>query len=94
MVEKIRINNLPENINRAIFWSYKEDAELPVEIAVEQVLIYGDIDEIKSFVKFIDNPEIIMNIYKNRVREKWKNKTPEFIRFFDLFLKNIINNVA
>ncbi len=45
----MQINNYP----KYIFWNYADDADLPENIVAEQVLSYGDIEDISLAFKQI-----------------------------------------
>lgn len=41
-----------------IFWSYKKDADLPDEIVIEQVSLYGEIEDMLLMRKLFSKKEI------------------------------------
>lgn len=50
----MQISNFPHHI----FWSYKPDAELPDEVIAEQVLLYGDVEDMFLLTKLIPYDKI------------------------------------
>ena len=78
-MEKIKITDLPAEVNKDHFWSYdKEKAELPVEIIIEHILKYGELEEIFAIFNFIDADEF-MDIYRNKVRPIFEGKGVAYI---------------
>ncbi len=78
-MEKIKITDLPAEVNKDHFWSYdKEKAELPLEIIIEHILKYGELEEIFAIFNFMDADEF-MNIYRNKVRPIFEGKGVAYI---------------
>lgn len=63
---KMRIDRLPFKTN--YFWSYKKDADLPLGIIAEKVLIYGDLEDIFSFQKIVGS-EIMVKVWNEKIRK-------------------------
>ncbi len=62
----MRIDSLPFEAN--YFWSYKKDADLPVGIIAEKVLIYGDFEDIYWLQGEI-GAETMVKVWNQRIRE-------------------------
>lgn len=63
----MRIDSLPFKAN--YFWSYKKDADLPLGIIAEKVLIYGDFEDIFSLQRVIGS-EIMVKVWNEKIRKK------------------------
>jgi len=63
--------------SKHIFWSYKRDANLPDEIIIEQVSLYGEIQDMLLLQKLFS---------KNKIRTvllKFKKRYPKRIHFIE-----------
>lgn len=58
--------------SKHIFWSYKEDADIPVERVVKQVISYGEISDLLILSKLVPH-SVIADVVKNW-KEKERNK--------------------
>lgn len=67
----MRIDKLPFKVN--YFWTYKKDADLPEEIIIEKVLIYGDFEEIFMLEKIVGK-NLIKNLWEKNIRNKKRFK--------------------
>ena len=47
--KNVKINNFSEYI----FWSYKKNAILPVEVVADRVILYGEIKDMLLLIKFL-----------------------------------------
>ncbi len=63
----MKINQLPFKAN--YFWSYKEDADLPVSIVAEKVLIYGDFEDIFALQREVGQ-ETMVKVWNEKIRGK------------------------
>jgi hypothetical protein len=63
---KMRIDRLPFKAN--YFWSYKKDADLPLGVLAEKVLIYGDFEDIFSFQKMVGT-EIMVKVWNEKIQK-------------------------
>lgn len=61
----MKINQLPFKAN--YFWSYKKDADLPVGIVAEKVLIYGDFEDIYSLQREVGQ-EVMVKVWNEKIR--------------------------
>lgn len=61
----MRIDLLPFKAN--YFWSYKKDADLPVGIVAEKVLIYGDFEDIFWLQKEVGQ-EMMVKVWNEKIR--------------------------
>ena len=64
------------NFSKYIFWSYKEDADLPDEIVIRQVLLYGEVKDMLLISKLYTKDAIHSVLVKFGQRE---NKRRYFI---------------
>ena len=62
-----------------IFWSYKENADLPESIVTEHVIKYGDIKDIILLTEIV-NREIILKVIKKLSNT---NKAKKRINFLE-----------
>lgn len=65
---------LIENFPKHIFWSYKPDSELPEEVVAEQVLLYGDVEDMFLLLKLLGEEKI--SKVKNRIEAsgRWQKR--------------------
>ncbi len=63
----MKIDRLPFKAN--YFWSYKKDADLPVSIVTEKVLIYGDFEDIFSLQRVVGK-EMMVKVWNEKIRGK------------------------
>lgn len=68
----MRIDQLPFKAN--YFWSYKKDADLPVGIIAEKVLIYGDFEDIYSLQNEV-GIEVMVKVWNEKIR-----RNPRYVR--------------
>jgi hypothetical protein len=68
----MRIDKMPFKAN--YFWSYKKDADLPIGIIAENVLVYGDFEDIFSLQREIGN-ELMVKVWNEKIR-----RNPRFDR--------------
>ncbi len=54
--------------SKHIFWSWKNDADLPESVVVRQVIAYGEISDFRKLAALLPRQHIIVAI------EKWQNK--------------------
>lgn len=59
----MRIDQLP--FARDFFWSYRPDADLPEEVVVERILLYGDAADIVRLEKLLG---------RQRLAATWKKR--------------------
>jgi hypothetical protein len=62
----MRIDRMPFKAN--YFWSYKKDADLPISIIAEKVLIYGDFEDIFSLQREI-GAEPLVKVWNEKIRK-------------------------
>lgn len=60
-----------------IFWSYKKDADLPNELVIAQVSLYGEIEDMILMKKFFTKKEIL------KVLKPLNAKHPKRIHFIE-----------
>jgi len=71
----INISDFPKHI----FWNYKVDSNLDEEIVIENVLLYGDIDDYKTLDKIVSRNSLIKVV--TELEKKGKNlKRINFIK--------------
>ncbi len=61
--------------SKYIFWSYKNDADLPDELIIRQVAVYGGIEDIIKLTKLYRSKFLI------NILEGIKDKHPKRINF-------------
>jgi len=54
--------------SKHIFWSYKPDADLPVNLLIQQIIAYGEISDFRLLSELIPAQKI------NQAIGQWKNK--------------------
>lgn len=85
MSDLIRLKNLP--FNRGYFWSYDwENGSLPLSVIVEQILIYGELDDIFNLFKLF-GAERVKNVYYSKIRNKLIEKNKSFVKIIDKIIK-------
>jgi len=62
-----------------IFWHYKPDADLPTLVVLENLLLYGDLDDLLKIPRMFSNQEISEVQKKIEDSGRWK-KRAFFIR--------------
>lgn len=60
-----------------IFWSYKKDADLPNELIIAQVSLYGEIEDMILMKKFFSKKEIL------KVLEMLNTRYPKRVHFIE-----------
>ena len=50
--------------SKHIFWSYKEDADLPEEVVIRQVLLYGEVKDMLLISKLYTKDSILLVLGK------------------------------
>ena len=66
----MKINKFP----KYIFWSYKENANLPISIIAKNVIQYGDVKDIVLLTKLIGKEEIKKSVEKISMTNKCKKR--------------------
>lgn len=66
----MKINNFLHHI----FWSYKPDADLPDEVVAEQVLLYGDVEDMFLLVKLMSYEKIKQAKNKIEATGRWHKR--------------------
>lgn len=61
-----------DNFSKYIFWSYNNSADLPEELVIKQVAIYGEIEDIKKLKKLV-NPEKIKEVLET-IKSKYEKR--------------------
>lgn len=74
----MKISSFPKHI----FWQYKPDADLPRRVVLENLLLYGELDDLLKVPQQFDVSEIT-SVYK-----KFENDKKWLKRVF--FIKNIL----
>ena len=60
---------------RYIFWSYSKDADLPEQIVAEQVILYGDLDDLFRLSTLIPKETITAVNQKIQATGRWEKRT-------------------
>jgi hypothetical protein len=58
-----------------IFWQYKADADLPKMVVLENVLLYGDLEDLLNISKQFTSQEISQVRKKIEAGNRWKKRT-------------------
>lgn len=58
-----------------LFWSYSTSADLPEELVAEQVILYGDLDDIFRLSDMVSKDVINAANQKIMVLGRWKKRT-------------------
>ena len=57
-----------------LFWSYSSQADLPVDLVAEQVILYGDLDDLFHLSDLIP-PKIIAKVNRRiAARGRWQKR--------------------
>ena len=71
--------------SRHIFWSYKEDADIPVERFIKQVVSYGEVSDFVTLSEKIFQNTIIEVLKNWKEKDRYKKR----IHFMDkIILEN------
>ena len=58
-----------------LFWSYKTTADLPEELVAEQIILYGDLDDIFRLSDIVSK-DVIDAVNQNIIATgRWKKRT-------------------
>lgn len=57
-----------------IFWQYKSDADLPGMLVLENVLLYGDLEDLFRITKLFTSQEISEVQQKIEAGGRWKKR--------------------
>lgn len=66
----MKINRFP----KYIFWSYKENADLPISLIAKNVIQYGDVKDIVLLTKLIGAEELKNSLENISVTNKSKKR--------------------
>lgn len=66
----MKINRFP----KYIFWSYKENADLPISVIAKNVIQYGDVKDIVLLTKLIGAEELKNSLENISVTNKSKKR--------------------
>ena len=78
--KNVEINNFSEYI----FWSYKKNAILPVEVVADRVILYGEIKDMLLLMKLVNKESIIKVLKKISDTGRYKKR----INFFEKIILN------
>lgn len=70
-----------------LFWYIKDKEKISPEVAVEQILNFGDFKDVKMLIKIIGLKET-GEIFKKQVKKKRCNYRPEIKNYFSLYFKH------
>ena len=74
----MNISSFPKHI----FWQYKPDADLPRMVVLENVLLYGDLDDMLKVPQQFDVKEIAVIYKRIENNKRWLKRA--------FFIKNIL----
>jgi hypothetical protein len=69
-----------------LFWYIKDKEKISPEVAVEQILNFGDFKDVKLLIKIIGLKEIA-TIFRKQIKKKRCNYRPEIKNYFTLYFK-------
>jgi len=67
-----------------LFWYIKDKEKISPEVAVEQILNYGDFKDVKLLIKIIGLKETGA-IFRKQIKKKRCNYRPEIKNYFTLY---------
>jgi hypothetical protein len=67
----VKITGFPHHL----FWSYTLQADLPEELVVEQVILYGDLDDLFRLADMVSNEVIATVNQKIIARGRWQKRS-------------------
>lgn len=59
---------------RYIFWQYKPEADLPDLVVLENLLLYGDLDDLLKVPKYFSSHQVKVAHNKIKAEGKWKKR--------------------
>jgi hypothetical protein len=65
-----------------IFWQYKPDADLPDMVVLENLLLYGDLDDLLEIPRLFSNQQITEVQKRIDASRRWKKRA--------FFIQNIL----
>jgi hypothetical protein len=71
-----------------LFWYIKDKEKISSEVAVEQILNFGDFKDVKQLIRIIGLKEIAA-IFRKQIKKKRCNYRPEIKNYFTLYFKLI-----
>jgi hypothetical protein len=69
-----------------LFWYIKDKEKISPEVAVEQILNFGDFKDVKQLIKIIGLKETA-EIFSKQIKKKRCNYRPEIKNYFTLYFK-------
>ncbi|NQU82480.1 MAG: hypothetical protein HQ539_00835 [Parcubacteria group bacterium] len=69
-----------------LFWSVKDLDNLSEESIVENVLNYGDFDDIRKMIKILKIQKTA-KIFNKQIKQKRNNYDPKIVNYFKLYFK-------
>jgi hypothetical protein len=66
----MKITGFPHHL----FWSYTPQADLPEELVAEQVILYGDLDDLFRLSDLVSNDIIAAANQKISARGRWQKR--------------------
>jgi hypothetical protein len=69
-----------------LFWYIKDKEKISPEVAVEQILNFGDFKDVKQLIKIIGLKKIAA-IFRKQIKKKRCNYRPEIKNYFNLYFK-------
>lgn len=67
----MKIGRFPHHL----FWSYSSQADLPEELVAEQVILYGDLDDLFRLSDMVSKDIIAAANKKISGQERWQKRT-------------------
>jgi len=72
--------------NKALFWDENDLSKLSKELIVEKILSYGNFSTVKKMINIMGT-ENVAKIFKNKIKNKRHNFSPQTENYFTLFFK-------
>lgn len=67
---KINISNFPKHI----FWNYKDNAELNEEIVINNVILYGDLNDYRKLLSLVNKKSFEQVVSKLEQTGRYKKR--------------------
>ena len=63
-----------QGFSKHIFWNYATNIDLPESIVAEQVILYGEIEDIVLLFKNTPRESILSAVTKIKITDRWKKR--------------------
>ncbi len=66
----MKINEFPHHI----FWNYKKDADLPIEVVTKNIFLYGDVQDMVKVCSMVERKDLQISISKLEKSDRYKKR--------------------